>query len=53
MQVSVWAAFRGHLGADLEYSAAELSAIANQVNDDKEEFQNEMDFDDPFSEGIP
>ena len=47
MQVTIWAAFKGHICSDLEVSMAEVDAIAQEYDAQSLEF-NELDYDDPF-----
>ena len=48
MQVSIWAAFRGHICSGLEYTAAEVAALIPEEGLEVEDDYNELDFIDPF-----
>ena len=47
MQVSIWAAFQGHLSSDLDFTAIEVSTLAKDINAEQDSDVN-FDFDDPF-----
>ena len=53
MQVSIWAAFRGHICSGLEYTAAEVAALIPEEGLEVEDDYNELDFDDPFMHEFP
>ena len=48
MQVFVWAAFRGHLCADQEFSAVDLAMMEQREACTSIAEAYELDFDDPF-----
>ena len=47
MQVSIWAAFQGHLPSDLDFTATEVSGLAEDINRNQD-VEDCFDLDDPF-----
>ena len=48
MQITIWAAYKGHVCSDLELSAAEVGLIADSASLEETSEIFDADFDDPF-----